>query len=683
MTDTDRAQPGARAGSGTTEVHPELLERELVRGSKPGERYVRLVRPQNRVFRRVAPGHLEARDSAHEAHSGLGKALQRVRRLLIGRPLATSQQAHERLTKIKALAVLSSDALSSSAYATEEIVRVLVLAGAAALSLTLPVAAAITTLLVIVAISYMQTIKAYPHGGGSYIVTKDNLGTWPSLVAGSALMIDYILTVAVSISAGVAALTSAVQDLRPFGIQLGVGFILLITVGNLRGIRESGSIFAAPTYLFVLMAFAMIGVGVFRIIQGDIPSPAEVEAHVTGPLEALSILLVLKAFASGNAALTGLEAISDGVPAFQPPEWKNARTTLMWMAAILGTLFMGISFLTVQFTILPSETETIISQLGRLAFGSETPLYFLFQAATMLILVLAANTAFSDFPRLGYFLARDRFLPSLFQFRGERLAFSAGIVSLAIVSSLLMIAFNADTHALIPLYAVGVFLSFTLSQSGMVVRWWQRREAGWQTGLPINALGALCTGVVTIVVATEKFSHGAWMVILLIPLLVLMLRAINAHYISVADELAIEGPGATIPEAPTPIVLVPVPNLNRATLQTLSFANSISEDVTALFVTDDLEEAAGFRKKWSQWEGDTPLVVLESPYRALTAPLLAYIDAQRERHPNRTILVVLGEFVPRHWWEWLLHGQAALRLKAALFFRKNVVVADVPYHLTR
>jgi amino acid transporter len=606
-----------------------------------------------------------------------------LRRVLLGRPLATSQQAHERLTKVKALAVLSSDALSSSAYATEEIVRVLVLAGAAALSLTLPIAAAIATLLVVVAISYLQTIKAYPHGGGSYIVTKDNLGVWPSLVAGSALMIDYILTVAVSVSAGVAAVTSAVQDLAPFAIEIGVGFILLITLGNLRGIRESGSIFAAPTYLFVLMAFAMIGIGMARVIQGDIPTAATPDPHVTEPVEALSVFLVLKAFASGNAALTGLEAISDGVPAFQPPEWKNARITLMWMAGILGALFLGISFLTVQFTVLPSESETVISQLGRIAFGSETPVYFLFQAATMLILVLAANTAFSDFPRLSYFLARDHFLPSLFQFRGERLAFSAGIASLAIVSSILMVVFNADTHALIPLYAVGVFLSFTLSQSGMVVRWWKRREPGWQTGMPINMFGAICTGVVTIVVATEKFSHGAWMVILLIPILVLTLRAINAHYVSVRDELAIEGPDVTVPESPVPIVLVPVPNLNRATLQTLSFAHSISDDVTALFVTDDLDEAASFRKRWGQWEGDTPLVVLESPYRSLTAPLLAYVDAQRTRHPKRTIMVVLGEFVPRHWWEWLLHGQSALRLKAALFFRPNVVVADVPYHLTR
>ncbi|MFN0074746.1 MAG: APC family permease, partial [Chloroflexota bacterium] len=494
----------------------------------------------------------------------------------------------------------------------------------------------------------------------------------------------YILTVAVSISAGTAAVTSALPSVRPFAVEIGVFFILLITLGNLRGIRESGSIFAAPTYLFVILAFAMIAIGVARAISGDVPAPTIVEPVHSEAVELLSIFLILKAFASGNAALTGLEAISDGVPAFQPPEWKNARTTLVWMAILLAILFLGISFLAVQFTILPSTSETVISQLGRVAFGTETPVYYLFQAATVMILVLAANTAFSDFPRLCYFLARDRFLPSLFQFRGERLAFTTGILSLAIVASILVVVFQADTHALIPLYAVGVFLSFTLSQSGMVMRWWRKREPGWRTGLPINAVGAFATGMVTIVVATEKFSAGAWMVILLIPILVFMLQSINAHYVAVADELAIEDLTQSAPEKPLPpVVLVPVPNLNRASLRTLSFAHSISDDVTALFVTDDLSTADALRKRWTQWEGETPLVVLESPYRSLTAPLIAYVDAQREQHPNRTILVVLGEFVPRHWWEWLLHGQSALRLKAALFFRPNVVVADVAYHLTK
>jgi amino acid transporter len=657
---------------------------EVVRGSKPGQRYVRVVRPEHRVFKRVAPDHLEARDRAHQAQSRPGRFLQLARRFLIGRPLATGQYETERLSKVKALAVLASDVLSSSAYATEEIIRVLVVAGVAAISLTLPVAIAIALLLAIVATSYMQTIKAYPEGGGSYTVTRDNLGIWPSLVAGSALMIDYVLTVAVSVSAGVAALTSAIPGLRGRAEEIGLFFILLVTLANLRGLRHNRWLFAAPTYLFVAMVLVMIGTGWHRLSTGDLSPATPLEPLPAGTIESLSIFLLLKAFASGNAALTGLEAISDGVSSFEKPEWKNARITLAWMSVVLAGLFLGISYLAVHFAVVPSDSETVISQLGRISFGSGSPVYYLFQVATMMILVLAANTAFLDFPRLCYFLARDRFMPSLFQFRGERLAYTSGILMLAAVASLLVLNFNAQTHALIPLYAVGVFLSFTLSQTGMVVRWWRNREPGWRMSLPINAFGAFCTGIVTIIVATEKFSAGAWMVILLIVVLTLVLSAINRHYVSVADELAIDDLTESQPrQLAEPIVLVPVPNLNRASVRTLEVAHSISSDVTALFVTDDLSAAEALRKRWAQWgKGDTPLVVLESPYRSLITPILAYVDAQRAQHPRRTIMVMLGEFVPRHWWEWLLHGQSALRLKAALFFRPNVVVADVAYHLT-
>jgi amino acid transporter len=658
---------------------------EMVRGSKPGQRYVRVVRPEHRVFKRVAPDHLEARDRAHQAQSPSGRFLQLVRRLLIGRPLATGQYETERLSKVKALAVLASDVISSSAYATEEIIRVLVVAGAAAISLTLPIAIAIALLLAVVATSYMQTIKAYPEGGGSYTVTRDNLGVWPSLVAGSALMIDYVLTVAVSVSAGVAALTSAIPDLRWRAEEIGIFFIFLITLANIRGVRHNRWVFAAPTYLFVAMVLVMIGIGWYRVSTGDFSPATQVEPLPTGTVEGLSIFLLLKAFASGNAALTGLEAISDGVSSFEKPESKNARITLAWMSIVLASLFLGISYLAVHFVVLPTDSETVISQLGRISFGNGSPFYYLFQASTMMILVLAANTAFLDFPRLCYFLARDRFMPSLFQYRGERLAYTAGILMLAAVASLLVLTFNAQTHALIPLYAVGVFLSFTLSQTGMVMRWWRNQEPGWRMSLPINAFGAICTGVVTIIVAMEKFVAGAWMVILLIVVLTVLLRAINRHYVSVADELAIDDLTQSQPrQLAEPIVLVPVPNLNRASIRTLEVAHSISSDVTALFVTDDLSTAEALRKRWAQWgSGDTPLVVLESPYRSLITPILAYVDAQRAQHPRRTIMVMLGEFVPRHWWEWLLHGQSALRLKAALFFRPNVVVADVAYHLTR
>jgi amino acid transporter len=680
--DEDRPnQPAAASAAADPGDHPA---HEVVRGSKPGQRYVRVIRPEHRAFKRVAPDHLEARDRTHRAQSRPGRLLQLVRRVLIGRPLATARHETERLSKPKALAVLASDVLSSSAYATEEIIRVLVVASVAAISLTLPIALAIALLLAVVATSYMQTIKAYPEGGGSYTVTRDNLGIWPSLVAGSSLMIDYVLTVAVSVSAGVAAVTSAIPELRPRAEQIGILFVLLVTLANLRGVRHNRWMFAAPTYLFVLMVLAMIGIGWSRVSSGDVPA-ATAQPLPAGTLEGVSLFLLLKAFASGNAALTGLEAISDGVSSFEKPEWKNARITLAWMAVILATLFIGISFLAVQFVVIPSDSDTVLSQLGRIAFGNGSPVYYLFQAATVMILILAANTAFLDFPRLCYFLARDRFMPSLFQYRGERLAYTYGIVALAIAASLLVLAFNAQTHALIPLYAVGVFLSFTLSQSGMVVRWWRNREPGWRLSLPINALGAVCTGIVTIIVATEKFIEGAWMVILFIALLTLILRAINRHYVAVADELAIDDLSDSRPrQLAEPIVLVPVPNLNRASLRTLEVAHSISSDVTALFVTDDLNAAEALRKRWAQWDGgDTPLVVLESPYRSLITPLLAYVDAQRAQHPRRTIMVMLGEFVPRHWWEWLLHGQSALRLKAALFFRPNVVVADVAYHLTR
>lgn len=659
---------------------PELESRELVTGRKPGERYIRITRPGGGL-RRVGAGRLEATERAFRARTPLGRFSATLRRVVFGQPLASARLAHERLSKVRALAVFSSDALSSSAYATEEMLRVLVLAGAAALSLTLPVAASIVVLLAIVATSYAQVIKAYPQGGGSYVVTKDNLGTWPSLVAGAALMIDYTLTVAVSVSAGVAAITSAFPEWHPYAVEFALGFIALIMLINLRGARESGAVFAVPTYLFIGMALAMIALGGLRLLVEG-PVPAEARAAHLEAIEPLALFLVLKAFASGNAALTGTEAISDGVPAFKEPEARNARITLAWMAAILGTLFLGISFLTVQFAILPAE-ETVVSQLGRLAFGGGTPPYYVFQAATMLILVLAANTSFSGFPILSYFLARDHFLPHQFQFRGDRLAFSTGIVVLAIVAGAVIATFRADTHALIPLYAVGVFTAFTLSQASMVVRWWRKREPGWRYGLPINALGAASTGLVTVVVAVTKFEHGAWMVIALLPVLVLTMRAINAHYVNVADQLTSAGISGPLPEVQDPPVVVPVPGIDRAIHRTVAVARGLSKNVTAVHVTDDGEAGERVRQRWQSEVPDVPLVVLESPYRSLVGPLLRYIDELQQQDPSKPVQVVLSEFVPRHLWEYPLHNQTALRLKLALFFRPNTVVTDVPYHLER
>jgi amino acid transporter len=662
-------------------TEPQLERKEFVTGRQSGNTYVRVHRDTSGL-RRLGARHLEATVETLRPRTGLGRVLSNLKAMLVGQPLATGQLAHERLSKVKALAVFSSDALSSSAYATEEILRVLVLAGAAALMLTFPIALAIGLLLAIVATSYRQTIKAYPQGGGSYIVTKDNLGAWPALVAGSSLLIDYVLTVAVSISAGVAAITSAIPRLHDSNVELAVGFIVLITVLNLRGVRESGTIFAIPTYVFILMAFAMLALGAVRLFT-DGPVDVAVAARDVQIIEPLSIFLVLRAFASGNAALTGVEAISDGVPAFKPPEWRNARITLAWMAIILGTLFLGISFLAVQFGVLPSDAETVVSQLGRIAFGGDTPPYYVYQAATMLILVLAANTAFSDFPRLGYFLARDHFIPHQFQFRGDRLAFSTGILALGILAGIVVAAFHAETHALIPLYAVGVFVSFTLSQSSMVTRWWRRREPGWRMGLPINALGAATTGVVAVVIAATKFEHGARLVNQLIPIIVVTMRSINAHYSSVAEQLARPIPGEPLPVLPQPIVLVPVPGLNRAVEHTLAVARALSPNVTAIHVSDDAEAGERLRQEWDRWTSEIPLVVLESPYRSLLGPLLIYIDALRQRDAQTPIVVVLSEFVPRRFWEYFLHNQSALRLKASLFFRPNTVVMDVPYHLAR
>ena len=424
----------------------------------------------------------------------------------------------------------------------------------------------------------------------------------------------------------------------------------------------------------------MLVLGAVRLVAEG-PTALPLTTSPMPIVEPLTLLLILRAFASGNAALTGIEAISDGVPAFKPPEWRNARTVLIWMALILGTLFLGISYLAVQFSIVPSSQETVVSQLGRLAFGGDSPPYFIYQAATALILFLAANTGFSGFPILGYFLARDRFIPHQFQFRGDRLSFTAGIVVLAVASIVVVTVFHAETHALIPLYAVGVFLSFTLSQSGMVMRWWRRREEGWRIGLPINALGAAVTGVVALIIGATKFEYGAWMVIVLIPILVLVMHAINLHYRKVADQLALPNLDEQMGDVAEPTVLVPVPGLNRAVVHTLGIARSMSPNVTAIHVSDDLESSERFRQEWEAWTTEVPLVILESPYRSLIGPLLAYVDALRERDTVTPIVVVLSEFVPRHFWEYFLHNQSALRLKASLFFRHNTVVMDVPFHL--
>lgn len=659
------------------EIHPDLTMREVHRGKRRGDSYVRVVRSE--ALRRIAPGYLRATEQISRPTTGIGLLYRQVKAWLVGKPLPSIAEKEERLTKIKALAVFSSDAISSSAYATEEILIVLVAAGTFGLPYALPIAFGIAILLAIVSFSYRQTVHAYPHGGGSYTVSRENLGTQAGLIAASALLIDYVLTVAVSIAAGTAAITSAMPALYDYRVLIAVLFIGLITLINLRGIRESGTIFALPTYLFIFMLAGVIVLGIARLLLGAVQVGEPHFEHAS--FEPVTVFLILHAFAAGSVAMSGTEAISNGVPAFKPPESKNAATTLIWMSSILGVFFVGVTFLANQFGIVPNETETVISQVGRTVLGNGIP-YGIFQVATMMILVLAANTSFADFPRLFSVLARDGFAPHQFLFRGDRLAFSYGIMVLGAVAAILTIMFGGSTHALIPLYAVGVFLSFTLSQSGMVLHWWRLREPGWRKSFIINAMGALLTGIVLVVVGWVKFPLGAWMVFLLIPILVVMFNGVHHHYRRVADQLSVKHLDHAI-ATPRQIVVVPIGEINTVSLRALAVARSISKDPLAIHITYDEAEADAYRAEWTRWGNGTQLILLESPYRSFTEPLIAYINALHRQDPDACLTIVLPEFLPAHWWQHLLHNQTALRLKAALLFRRNTVVLDVPYHLER
>lgn len=683
--------PRARAGDGSGFVDPDLDVREQ-RGA-PGQRYVRIVRSRRQGFERKGPNWLEATQRATEPVSDFARLRRRARTILLGAPLATRQLVHERLTKVKALAVLSSDALSSVAYGPEQIVVVFVLAGlgAVAFRYDLLIMAVIAVVLASVVLSYRQTIKAYPHGGGSYIVAKDNLGELAGLVAAAALMTDYVLTVAVSTTSGVAAIVSAFPSLGGYVVPIGLGFVLLITLGNLRGIRESGSIFAAPTYLFIMAMYLMLAVDAYRLISGQCGGGACARAAHVAPnypdpavLATASVFLILQAFASGSSALTGIEAVSDGVPAFQKPEWRNARTTLSWMGAILGSMFVGVvlvsHFLGIQVDN-PNRPgyQVLLSKLATVAFGFGSAGYYLVIGTTMLILVLAANTAFSDFPRLFSFLSRDDYAPHQFRRLGDRLAFSNGIIVLAVLAALLIWLFNGDTSRLIPLYAIGVFLAFTLSQVGMVLRWWRRREPGWRTSIVFNAAGAAMTALVFVIFAAVKFAEGAWVVLIIIPFFVGLFMAIHRHYGEVSNHLTTEIP--TSPDALKPVCLVPIADLNGVALQSLAMARTISENVIAVHVCDNSDHMATLRAKWELWGGHVPLEIVESPFRSFIRPLLRYIDAIDKQRSDDTLIIVLPELVATRWWHQLLHNQMALRLKAQLLFRPGTVVINVPYHL--
>jgi amino acid transporter len=603
----------------------------------------------------------------------------RLKRLLVGTPLPTAQARHERLSKSTALAVFASDALSSVAYATEEILLVLMVAGVVALGYSLPIGLAIAVLIAIVISSYRQTVLAYPQGGGAYVVSKDNLGTVPGLVAAAALLIDYVLTVAVSVAAGIAAVTSAFPALYGFRVWLCVLAVTIVAIANLRGLRESGALFAAPTYLFVgsLLALVVYGsLGAMFNWVGEAPYPP----HPAG-LEGVGLFLILRAFAAGCSALTGVEAVSDGVPAFKRPEAHNARVVLAWLGVLLIALFLGITYLSFDFGVRPRPDETVVSQLARHVFGTGL-VYYEIQLVTMLILLLAANTSFADFPRLAFFLARDRFIPRQFGTQGDRLVFSNGILILGALAVLLLVLFRGDTHALIPLYAVGVFISFTLSQSSMVRRWLGRRGAGWWWRAAINAIGAAATGLVMLTIAVTKFTQGAWIVLLLIPLLVIVFLTVRRHYDAVATQLSLED--FAPPPPMTNTVLVLVGDLHRGVVRAVQYAQTLSPSAKAVYVETDPERTRRLEERWGKWGLGAPLIVLNSPYRSLLGPLMDYIEQlQRQGGDNHVVTIVLPEFIPARWWQQILHNQTALLIKGQLLFRRNVVVTDVPHHLRR
>jgi amino acid transporter len=617
---------------------------------------------------------------------------------LLGRPLPTADAPHQAIGKAIGLAVFAGDALSSVAYAPQETLVILGMAGIAGFGYTLPIAAAVTVLLAIVTISYQQTIYAYPGGGGAYIVARDNLGEVAAQTAGAALLTDYILLAAVAISSGLAQIVSAFPVLLPYRVPLAVGLVLAVMLINLRGVKEAGITFAIPTYFFLVMTYLTVIVGFVRYLAGAL-TPVEVPAQFTsGELAPVTLFLVLRAFANGTTALTGVECISNGVTAFKEPRSRNAAVTMIWMSLILGSLFLGITFLLRQINAYPSEEETVISMLARAAFGDRGILYLGTIAATTIILILATNTAFADFPRLAALHAGDGFLPRQLTFRGSRLVFSGGIVTLAVIASLLIILFRASVTALVPLWAIGVFLSFTLSQAGMARRWWKagrllpgqqvqergstlRYERGWLPRMLVNGFGSLCTAVVTVVFAATKFVDGAWVVVILIPVLVLTFFSIHRHYRNLAHELSLEryaAPACAVRHR----VIVPISAVHRGTINALCYARMLSEDVTAVHVSIDSAEAERVREKWEVWGEGVRLVILDSPYRLLQEPLLQYIEeVAAQRQPNETLTIVVPQFVPRRWWHNLLHTNAATVLRFALLFKRDIVVTDVPYQV--
>jgi amino acid transporter len=669
------------------------------------------------MFRAEAPDEVVATEPATVPESLFGRALAKVRRIVLGPPLTSAAVVQERMRKLVALPVLSSDLLSSVAYGPEAMITILVLAGSAALGLSLPIAAALVVMMIAVGVSYRQTVRAYPTGAGSYIVASDNLGSRLGLAAAAGLMLDYVLTVSVSVASGVAAITSAVPALAPLSVVLGLVVIAVLLGGNLRGVRAAGNLFAAPTYAFILALALLLAFGLTQAAgRGFAPVPPP-PIRAT---EAVGILLVLRAFASGATSMTGIEAVSNAVPVFKPPEWRNARATLTWMVGLLVVMFIGLVALIHLDGVAPKPSETLLSQLARRTFSSG-PVYVYVQAATALILLLAANTAFNDFPRLLFFMARDCYAPRRFLHMGDRLAFGNGIVALAVAAGVIFVAFRGSTQSLIPLYAVGVFLAFTLSQAGMVVHWRRNRGSHWRKSLVLNGIGALLSGLVLLTAATTKFVEGAWVVVIAVPAIILLALRIRRHYDTVHGELSLHPPpvgsaqrstpapanggapetGAGEPGEPgergsganeeneeTPqellhLVVVPVARLDQAALRALAYAASLGLPTFAVHISPEEEEADRFRQQWEAWGGHLRLEVIDSPYRTIIAPLAHYLDALHALRPDITLTVIVPEIVVKHWWQTWLHSRAPQRLQRALRELPGVVVTSMPIHVSR
>jgi len=648
---------------------------------------------QYRHFFQKTGGHLVATPEASEGASGIQRGIQRLKATFIGTPLFSKDEIHERLSKVKALAVFGSDAISSCAYATEASLVILMAAGNGALHISLFTALAVAVLMSMVAFSYRQTVYAYPHGGGSYNVSRQNLGQMAGLVAAAALLLDYVMTVAVSIAAGSFAVTSALNAaginitamtaglpvFLNFNVLLSLIFIGLITLGNLRGIRESGSIFAIPTYLFILSFAVMLLVGMIKVFTHSL-APAT-PPPILPMAQSVTLWLILRAFSAGAVAMSGTEAISNGVPVFKPNESKNAAITLTFMATLLAVFFVGVSFLSNHMGLVPGN-QSIVSQVALAVFG-QNAFYYIFQIATMAILVVAANTAFADFPRLSSILARDNYMPHVFSNRGDRLAFSSGILFLGGISALLLIAFRGNVDSLIHLYAVGVFLAFSMSDTGMVVHWWKTRGKGWKTSIIINGVDAILTTSILIIVVITKFVFGAWIIVVLIPAIIPLFLLIHRHYARVAEQLRLMPLQAAPPQRIEHFVLMPIDDVNYASLRAMSFARTICKDITVLHIATDPARAEKIRQKMQTYAPDMKLVIVESPLRAFMRPLLNYVEVLHDQHPGGFLTIVMPEFITAHWWERFLHNRTAEHLTQAFKKHPNIAVVNVPYLLKR